>query len=138
MNPYLTFGGNAEEVFNFYKSVFGGEFEVLSRFGEMPEEFQTDKSQNDKIMHISLPIGGETILMGSDCPDAYGPVIKGNNFSISIQTDSEEEAERLFNSLSAGGQITMPLEKTFWNAFFGMCNDQFGIQWMVSYDYNKK
>jgi PhnB protein len=138
INPYLSLDGNTEEVFNFYKSVFGGEFDVLARFGEMPEECQTDKSQNDKIMHISLPVGGGSMLMGSDRPEVYGPITKGDNFYISIQADSEEEATRLFNGLSAGGQITMPLEKAFWGAFFGMFNDKFGVQWMINYDYNKK
>jgi len=138
VNPYLNFGGNTEEVFNFYKSVFGGEFDVLARFGEMPEEYQTDKSQSTKIMHISLPIGGGSILMGSDRPESYGPITKGDNFYVSLQADSEAEATKLFNGLSAGGQVTMPLEKTFWGAFFGMFNDKFGVQWMINYDYNKK
>jgi PhnB protein len=138
VNPYLNFGGNTEEVFNFYKSVFGGEFDVLARFGEMPEEYQTDKSQNAKIMHISLPIGGGSTLMGSDRPESYGPITKGDNFYVSIQADSEAEATKLFNGLSAGGQVTMPLEKSFWGAFFGMFNDKFGVQWMINYDYNKK
>ncbi|MGY0036548.1 VOC family protein [Pedobacter sp. NJ-S-72] len=119
VNPYLNFDGNTEEVFNFYKSVFGGEFDVLARFGEMPEEYQTDKSQNTKIMHISLPIGGGSTLMGSDRLESYGPITKGDNFYVSIQADSEEEATKLFNGLSAGGQIIMPLEKSFgcilWN-----------------------
>lgn len=138
VNPYLNFGGHTEEVFNFYKSVFGGEFDVLARFGEMPEEYQTDKSQNDKIMHISLPIGGGSVLMGSDRPESYGPITKGDNFYVSIQADSEAEATKLFNGLSAGGQVTMPLEKSFWGAFFGMFNDKFGVQWMINFDYNKK
>ncbi|MBB5638445.1 PhnB protein [Pedobacter cryoconitis] len=138
VNPYLNFDGNTEEVFNFYKSVFGGEFDVLARFGEMPEEYQADKSQQDKIMHVSLPIGGGSTLMGSDRPASYGTITKGDGFYISIQADSEEEATRLFNGLSANGKVIMPLEKTFWGAFFGMFNDQFGVQWMINYDYNKK
>jgi len=138
VNPYLNFDGNTEEVFNFYKSVFGGEFDVLARFGEMPEEYQADKSQQDKIMHVSLPIGEGSTLMGSDRPASYGTITKGDGFYISIQADSEEEATRLFNGLSANGKVIMPLEKTFWGAFFGMFNDQFGVQWMINYDYNKK
>ncbi|MBB6270631.1 PhnB protein [Pedobacter cryoconitis] len=138
VNPYLNFDGNTEEVFNFYKSVFGGEFDVLARFGEMPEDYQADKSQQDKIMHVSLPIGGGSTLMGSDRPASYGTITKGDGFYISIQADSEEEATRLFNGLSANGKVIMPLEKTFWGAFFGMFNDQFGVQWMINYDYNKK
>ena len=104
----------------------------------MPEEYQTDKSQNTKIMHISLPIGGGSILMGSDRLESYGPITKGDNFYVSIQADSEEEATKLFNGLSAGGQVIMPLEDSFWGAFFGMFNDKFGVQWMINYDYNKK
>ncbi|QNK64054.1 VOC family protein [Pedobacter sp. PAMC26386] len=138
VNPYLNFEGNTEEVFNFYKSVFGGEFNTLARFNEMPEEYQPDKSESGKIMHISLPIGGGSFLMGSDRPSSYGPIGKGDNFYVSIQADSEEEATKLFNGLSAGGVVTMPLEKTFWGAFFGMFNDKFGVQWMINHDYNQK
>lgn len=137
VNPYLNFDGNTEEAFNFYKSVFGGEFEVVSRFDTMPEEYRPDQSEINKIMHISLPIGGESFLMGSDRPKSYGPINKGDNAYVAIKADSEEEATKLFNGLSAGGVITMPLAKAFWGDFFGMFNDKFGVQWMINYAYNR-
>ena len=138
INPYLNFSGNCEEAFNFYKSVFGGEFLMIMRFKDIPAEYQMAESEGQKIMHVSLPIGQDTILMGSDRPAAMGPTTSGNNFYISINPASEEEATRLFKGLSAGGQVTMPLEKAFWGAYFGMFTDKFGIQWMVNYDYNQQ
>lgn len=139
INPYLTFNGNCEEAFNFYKSVFGGEFPYLGRFNEMPAEYKIPEDQGEKIMHVSLPIGNGTVLMGSDNSKEYGEAtIIGNNFSISLNTDSEDEAKRLFDALSAGGKVSMPLEKTFWGALFGMLVDKFGIQWMVNFDYEVK
>ena len=138
INPYLNFSGNCEEAFNFYRSVFGGEFLTLMRFKDVPAEVQMAQSEGEKIMHVSLPIGQGTVLMGSDRPAAMGPTTNGNNYYISISPESEAEATRLFNGLSAGGQVTMPLEKAFWGAYFGMCTDKFGIQWMVNYDYNQQ
>ena len=138
VNPYLNFDGNTEEVFNFYKSIFGGEFEMVSRFDTMPEEYRPDQSEINKIMHISLPIGGGSFLMGSDRPACYGPVNKGDHAYIAIKADSEEEATKLFNGLSAGGVVTMPLAKAFWGDFFGMFNDKFGVQWMISYAYDNR
>jgi PhnB protein len=134
----LNFGGNCEEAFNFYKSVFGGEFLTVMRFKDVPAEYQMAASESEWIMHVALPIGQGTILMGSDRPAAMGPTTTGNNVYISINTESEQEATRLFNRLSAGGQVTMPLEKAFWGAYFGMFTDKFGIQWMVNYDYNQQ
>ncbi len=138
INPYLTFNGNCEEVFTFYKSVFGGEFQHVGRFGDMPEQEGsqplTDELKN-RIMHISLPISPETVLLGSDTFGAWADqLIVGNNFSISITTDSRENADRLFVGLSAGGQVTMPMNKTFWGSYFGMLTDKFGINWMISFD----
>jgi PhnB protein len=139
INPYITFNGNCEEAFNFYKSVFGGEFPYIGRFKDMPAgEYQVPESEGEKIMHVSLPIGGGTILMGSDTTEACGQAATGNNFSISISTDTEEEADELFAGLSSGAQVTMPLNKVFWGSYFGMLTDRFGINWMVSYDYNKQ
>lgn len=135
INPYLTFDGNCEEAFNFYKSVFGGEFlGGIRRFNSAPSEMERPESADDKVMHVSLPIGN-TFLMGSDRMETHGPVNFGNNISISIIAESEEEAKKIFEGLSAGGKITMPLDKTFWNAYFGMLIDKFGIRWMVNYDY---
>jgi PhnB protein len=137
VNPYLNFSDTCEEAFNFYKSVFGGEFVTVMRFKETPAEvMEVPASEAEKIMHMALPIGQGTILMGSDVPEAMGAVTTGTNFAISISTDSEAEATTLFNKLSAGGQVTMPLEKAFWGDYFGMLTDKFGVQWMVSYDYN--
>lgn len=138
VNVYLTFDGNCEEAFNFYKSVFGGEFAVFTRFNEMPSvEGQPAMSESDGnlVMHVMLPISAETSLMASDTGSAWSSNFKqGNNCSLSINTTSKDEADHLFNGLSAGGQITMPLEQTFWGAYFGMFTDKFGVHWMVNYD----
>ena len=136
VNVYLTFNGNCEEAFNFYKSVFGGEFPYLGRFKDMPQEEgkKVDNKDAQKIMHVSLPISKETILMGSDTGGEWSAgFLQGNNFAVSISTDSKQEADRLFNGLSAGGSITMPMDKTFWGDYFGMFTDRFGINWMVSF-----
>jgi PhnB protein len=138
INPYLTFNGNCEEAFGFYKSVFGGEFPYVGRFKDMPSEQPIPESEGNKIMHMSLPIGQGTILMGSDSSSAYGQAtIIGNNFSISVQADTEDSANKIFNGLSAGGQVTMPMSNTFWGAYFGMCTDKFGMQWLVNFDMNE-
>ncbi len=137
VNTYLNFSGNCEEAFNFYKSVFGTEFSYIGRFGEMPPQEGCEPMNEEfanKIMHVSLPIGN-TILMGSDTGGEWAPnFVQGNNFAISINTDSKEEADVLFNGLSAGGMVTMPMADTFWGAYFGMFTDKFGINWMVNYD----
>lgn len=137
VNVYLTFNGNCEAAFNFYKSVFGGEFPYIGRFGEMPSEDgkQIPEEEKNKIMHVSLPISEETMLMGSDTGGEWSSNFKeGNNFSLSLNANSRDEAEKLFNALSEGGQVTMPLADTFWGAYFGMWTDKFGINWMVNYD----
>lgn len=136
VNVYLTFNGNCEEAFNFYKSVFGGDFMYIGRFGEMPRQEGMTVSEEEKnlIMHVSLPVSKETILMGSDSSSYSGKVKFGNNFSISINADSREEADRFFNALSEGGKVTMPMNETFWGAYFGMFEDKFGINWMVNFD----
>ena len=137
VNPYLVFNGNCEEAFLFYKSVFGGEFPYVGKFNEIPpSENQPQLSEQDgnKIMHITLPIGKETILFGSDSNAQSDDVKMGNNISISINADSTEEADQLFNGLSAGGIPFMPMTQTFWGAYFGMFTDKFGINWMVNFD----
>jgi PhnB protein len=137
VNIYLTFDGNCEEAFNFYKSVFGGEFPYVGRYKDMPpEEGRKALSAVDgeKIMHISLPVSKETMLMGSDTGGEWASNYKpGNNFMISINADSKEEADRFFNGLSAGGTVTMPMQNTFWGDYFGMWTDKFGINWMISF-----
>ncbi len=141
VNAYLTFEGNCEAAFNFYKSAFGREFSGINRFGEMPPQDGTpplSEEAKNRIMHVSLPVSSETILMGSDTMPGMSPYLTvGNNFSISLGVNSREEADKLFAALSEGGKITMPLEVTFWGAYFGMWTDQFGINWMVNYDLPK-
>lgn len=138
VNAYLTFNGNCEDAFNFYKSVFGGEFPYVGRFKDMPP--QNDHAavpaiDGEKIMHISLPISNETSIMGSDTGGEWSnSFVVGNNFSISITAQSQAEADKLFNGLSAGGQVTIPMNKTFWGSYFGMFTDKFGINWMISFD----
>ena len=136
-NPYLNFNGNTEEAFNFYKSVFGGEFPMVMRFKDIPDNDKTNADEQNKIMHIALPIGNGNMLMGSDVGSNMPPAIFGTNFSISISPDSEEEAHQLFNGLAAGGTVTMPLEKQFWGDTFGMLKDKFGVQWMMNYSEKK-
>lgn len=143
INPYLDFNGTAEEAFNFYKAVFGGEFASLMRWGEMPNGescggMELGENEREKIMHVALPIGDGQVLMASDALEAMGPKrIVGNNFSISVSADSKEELEGYFNGLSDGGTVMMPLADAFWGAYFGMCTDKFGIQWLFNYDYNQ-
>lgn len=136
INPYLTFDGNCEEAFSFYKSVFGGEYAHIGRFGDMPAgEWEISDEESKKIMHVSLPISKETILMGSDSSATFGQTHKmGDNISLSVNTESKDEAFRIFEGLSAGGKVTMPMDKTFWGAWFGMFIDKFGIHWMVNFD----
>jgi PhnB protein len=136
INVYLTFNGNCEQAFNFYRSVFGGEFPYIGRYKDMPADGgkPIDPKDAERIMHVSLPISQETMLMGSDTGGEWASSFKqGNNFSISIHAGSKEEADKLFNGLSAGGQVTMPMSNTFWGDYFGMFSDQFGINWMVSF-----
>ncbi len=136
VNPYLHFNGNAEEAFDFYKTVFGGEFPMIMRYKDAPDEQRMGEGNGDKILHICLPIGQGPILMGGDVPEVH-KVTMGTNFYISISPDSEKEADHLFSGLSAGGQVIMPIGKTFWGSYFGMLKDQFAVQWMISLDYNQ-
>ncbi|MNK33127.1 hypothetical protein D3C87_516020 [compost metagenome] len=141
VNVYLNFNGNCEEAFLFYQSVFGGEFPYIGKFKDMPQDDNNklDPSMADKIMHVTLPISKETCLMGSDTGGEWAAHFKaGNNFSISINAESKDEANRLFEGLSAGGKVTMPLSDTFWGDYFGMWEDKFGVNWMVSYNENQK
>ena len=134
INTYLNFNGNTEEAFNFYKSVFGGEFKTLQRYKDTPDAEKMPASAQEKIMHVALPIG-DNMLMGTDTGDGMPQVTFGTNSSIAIEASSEDEANNLFKGLSDGGNVTMPLQKTFWGAYFGMVTDKFGIQWMVNYTY---
>ena len=139
LNPYLYFLGNTEEAFNFYKSVFGGEFTNLTRFKDTPEASKMAPEDANKIMHIGLPIGKGNIIMATDALESMGHKLTyGNNTNLSLEADSKEEAEKLFNGLSAGGKVEMPLSDQFWGACFGMFDDKFGVKWMVNYTYPKK
>lgn len=139
INPYINFNGNAEEAFNFYKSVFGGEFAKIIRFKDLASaEFPVAEHEVDKIMHIALPIG-KNILMANDVPESMGRVNENENRSkISISTESKEEADKLFTGLSAGGNVEMPIMDSPWGSFFGMFRDKYGIEWTVDFDPNYK
>ena len=138
-NPYLNFAGNTEQAFEFYKSVFGGEFSNLTRFKDTPEGAKLSPKEREKIMHVSLPIGNGTVLMATDALESMGhKLTTGNNFNISVETDSKEEAKRIYDRLSAGGKIEQPLQDTFWGAHFGMFADKYGTRWMISYTYPKQ
>ena len=137
INPYINFNGNAEEAFNFYKSVFGGEFERVARFKDLESpEFPVAPHDADKIMHIALPIGGN-VLMGNDVPESMGRTNENENRSkISINVESKEEADRLFNGLSEGGSVEFPMSDSPWGSYFGMFRDKYGIEWMVDFSAN--
>jgi PhnB protein len=138
VNVYLNFDGNCEEAFTFYKSIFGGDFTYIGKFKDMPPQEgmpPMSEEMGNRIMHVSLPISKETMIMGSDTGGEWAASYKqGNNFAISINASSKDEADRLFNGLSEGGQVTMPLNNTFWGDYFGMFTDKFGINWMMSYN----
>jgi PhnB protein len=135
INPHIHFNGNTEEAFKFYKSVFGGEFSRLVRYSEMTGMgYSFPEAELNKIMHISLPIGTHSVLMASDVPDILGKVSENENRSkITIRAESKEEADALFNGLSAGGTIEMPISDTPWCSYFGAFRDKFGIEWMIEY-----
>jgi PhnB protein len=136
INPYIHFNGNAEEAFNFYKSVFGGNFTAVIRFKDMKFEGAPNfEKEAEKIMHIALPIGKHNLLLGSDTPEQMGKHNEMETRSkISITAESKEEADHLFNGLSVGGQIEMPIAESPWGSYFGMLRDKFGIEWMVDFD----
>lgn len=134
LNTYLNFDGNCGEVFDFYKSVFGGDFLARAKFGEMPGAESMPANEKDKIMHVNLPVGKHSHLMGSDWPSHLGKMVRGNAASVSLHPESRAEADRLFKGLSAGGQVTMPMGDAPWGSYFGMFTDRFGVQWMVNFD----
>ncbi|MBX7227475.1 MAG: VOC family protein [Chitinophagales bacterium] len=139
INPYIHFNGNAEEAFNFYKSVFGGEFALIVRFKDMEMgEYPISEKEAEKIIHIALPIGTKSVLMGSDTPEFMGRHNENETRSkISISAESKEEADHIFNGLSAGGQVEMPIADSPWGSYFGMFRDKYGIEWMVDFDTKK-
>ncbi len=139
INPWINFNGNTEEAFTFYKSVFGGEFTKIIRFKDISsDEFPVAENEAEKIMQIVLPIG-KNILIANDVPEILGKTNENENRSkIAISVESREEADKLFNGLSAGGQIEMPILDTPWGSYFGMFRDKYGIEWMVDFDPNYK
>lgn len=137
INPYINFNGNAEEAFNFYQSVFGGEFTKISRFKDLSSpEFPVNEIDANKIMYIALPIG-KNLLMANDVPEFMGKTNENENRSkISVSAESREEADKIFLGLSAGGQVEMPIADSPWGSYFGMFRDKYGIEWMVDFDPN--
>ena len=135
INPHINFNGNAEEAFTFYKSIFGGEFAEIMRFKDISSpEFPVTEKEANKIMHIALPIG-KNVLMANDVPESMGKTNENENRSkISISAESKEEADRLFNGLSVGGQIEVPIGDSPWGSYFGMFRDKYGIEWIVDFD----
>ncbi|MCW8849514.1 MAG: VOC family protein [Melioribacteraceae bacterium] len=134
VNPYLNFNGNTEEAFNFYKSVFGGEFLSLMRFKDIPGESPIPEEAKNGIMHISLQIAPNVTLMGTDAIESMGQVLQvGNNTHILLEAESREEADKLFSGLSQGGKIEMPMADQFWGDYYGNFADKFGINWMISF-----
>lgn len=136
IHPHIHYNGNAEAAFTFYKSVFGGSFSKLMRFKELSTEgFQFPEEELEKIMHIALPIGGGTVLMGSDVPTMLGTVNENENRSkITVRAESKEEADALFNGLSVNGTIEFPMGKSPWGSYFGAFRDQYGVEWMIDYE----
>ncbi len=139
MNPYLNFDGKAEEAFTFYKSVFGGEFSDINKMHEMPDGDKLPENERNRVMHIALPIDSHTTLMASDIIPSMGHKLnEGNNMHLSLHPETREEADRLFNGLSEGGEVEMPLQDTFWGAYFGNFKDKYGVSWMINHDTNAK
>ena len=135
INPHINFNGNAKEAFQFYKSVFGGAFTKIIRFKELSsDEFPVDEKEANKIMHIALPIGKNSLL-GNDVPAFMGRVNENENRSkIAISAESREEADILFKGLSAGGTVEVPITDSTWGSYFGMFRDKYGIEWMVDFN----
>jgi PhnB protein len=138
INPYINFNGNAEEAFNFYKSVFGGEFKAIVRFKDLEgPEFSVPENEANKIMRIVLPIGGNT-LIANDVPESMGPVSENENRSkIAISADTKKEADKLFKGLSEGGAVEMTMAKSPWGTYFAMFRDKYGIEWTIEFDSNE-
>jgi len=135
VNTYLNFDGKAEEAFRFYKSIFGGEFITIMKMGDAPDTDKFSEAEMNRIMHISLPISSDTILMGSDILPSMGQSLdQGNNSYISLHPESKEEADRLFNGLSKAGIVEMPMADQFWGDYFGSFVDQFGVHWMINFN----
>lgn len=138
LNPYLFFNGNCEAAFNFYKSVFRSEFKYLGRYKDVPNaDRQIFKENDEKIMHVTLPINEETALMGSDNAESFKELESNSNFALYLNTDSKAEADRLFNELSDGGEIKVPMTETFWGSYYGIFKDKFEINWKITFDLQR-
>jgi PhnB protein len=139
INPWINFNGNAEEAFTFYKSVFGGEFTKIVRFKDLASaEFQVPETEANKIMYIALPVGKENMLIANDVPDFMGKVNENENRSkISINAESREEADRLFEGLSIGGVVEGPMGDSPWGTYAGMFRDKYGIEWIIEFSPSK-
>lgn len=138
LNIYLHFNGNCREAFEFYRVAFGGEFDIVQTFADMPSDaaggMPIPEAERDNIMHVSLPVG-DSVLMGSDHPSFFGPPpVAGNNFSATLDVGSRAEADALFAKLSEGGAVEMEMADMFWGSYFGSCRDKFGIGWQISCD----
>ena len=132
-DTYLRFDGNCREAFEFYRACLGGEFASALRFREGPADMGVPEESLDRVMHISLPLGS-SVLMGSDIVQGFGPPTKfGNNFSVSLVADSREDADRIFDALSDGGTVTMPMQDMFWGSYFGSFEDRYGVNWMIQH-----
>ncbi len=141
LNPYLNFDGTAEEAMNFYKSVFGGQFmgEGIMRMGGAPGTENLPANEKNRVMHVSLPIGNGAVLMASDIIPSMGhKLTQGNGNYICVSPDSKQEADRLFNGLSAGGEIEMPMADQFWGDYFGSFKDKYGVYWMINYSAHRQ
>ena len=133
-NPYLHFAGNTETAMTFYQTVFGGTFAIFQRYKDLPGGERMSRDEQNKIMHISLAIGNGIVIMATDALESMGRQVNlGNNVYICLQAESVEEVNRLFGELAVGGEVEMPLNETFWGAYFGMCRDKFGIHWMINH-----
>jgi PhnB protein len=134
VNPYLNFNGNTEEAFNFYKSVFGGEFLTVMRMTDTPDSDKLSPDMKNLIMHIALPLGNGNIMMGTDATESMGfHLTFGNNQYLCVSPDSKEQSDTLFNALAEGGNVEMPLADMFWGAYYGSLTDKFGIKWMINF-----
>ena len=138
INPYLHFMGNTGEAMNYYKSVFGGEFTISQRYKDVPGGEKMRPEEQEKFIHISLKMKNGPTIMATDALESMGQKLtSGDNFHICIHMESEADAEKAFEALSVRGKVHMPMNRTFWGAYFGMCRDQFGIQWMINHTYVK-
>ena len=137
LSTYINFDGNCREAFEFYRSVFGGEFAIMETFRGGPSDMGLPEDELDNVMHVSFPIG-TSVLMGSDMPSTFGPPVKqGNNFSISYSATSRGESDDLFGKLSKGGTVSMPMQDMFWGSYFGSCTDRFGINWQINFEVSE-